>query len=84
MKKIARRWPKSNQFSGWPGYISIVEFQSIQSDCNKNSDEELTLSLMPPQTLSEKVQLKKMQKYKIKILAKPGTLLSKPPWGIIM
>ena len=42
-----------------------------QSDCN---EKESTLSLVPPQRLSEKVQLKNIcQKYNIAILVKPGT-----------
>ena len=50
-----------------------VEFQAIQIDCNKNSSEESTLSLMRLQTLYEKVQLKKnREKYNIVILTKPG------------
>ena len=53
-----------------------VEFQAIQGDRNKNSGGEYILYLMPPQALSEKVQLKKkMPKYIIAILAKRGNCL---------
>ena len=53
---------KSNQFSRWSEYISMSNFRPfIQRDCNKKC-EESTWSLMPSQTLSEKVLLKKMPK----------------------
>ena len=58
------------------------QFQAIQSDYNKSSGEESTLSLMPPQTLGKKVQLKKkmpkIQNYN------PDLILSEPARGIIM
>ena len=42
-----------------------------QSDCN---EKESTLSLVPPQRLNDKVQLKNIcPKYNIAILVKPGT-----------
>ena len=50
-----------------------AKFEAIQSDCNKNSNEESTLSLMPPNTKWKGIIAKKCQKYKIAILAKPGT-----------
>ena len=71
MMKINRQWPKSNQFSRWSEYISMSNFWSfIVTAIKKDS----TLSLMSPQRLNEKVQLKKKcQKCKIAILAKSGT-----------
>ena len=62
------------------------KFQSIQSNCNKNSGEESSLSLMPPQTLSEKLQLKKKmaKNTKLQFWPNPEIMLSKSCRGIIM
>ena len=56
MRKINRQRAKSNQFSRWSGYINMSNFWSFIVTAIK---KESTLSLMSPQRLNEKVQLKK-------------------------
>ena len=62
MRKINRRWPKSNQFSRSSGYISMSNFRSFKVTAIK---KESTLSLMSPQRLNEKVKLKKAKNTKL-------------------
>ena len=61
-----------------------MDSSHIQSDCSKNSGEELTLTLMPPQTLSEYVQLKNAKNKKMQFWLNLELMLSKLPWGIII
>ena len=63
MRKINRWWPKSNQFSRWSGYISMSNFRPFKVTAIKR----INLTLMPPQRLSEKVQLQKKKKKMPKI-----------------
>ena len=87
MKKINRRWPKSNQFWSWPGYISMSNFRPFKMTAIKTQVSKLMNFIFDATTKTKwkgTIEKKIPQNRKLQFWPNPVLTLSKPPRGIII